>query len=208
MPRPSNTGERRQQIVEGLLAVMAEHGYDGSSTQAIADAAGLGAGLVHYHFANKREILLDLVDELASRLDARYRARAARAESAWERLVAFLDAHVALGRDADPRAVACWVHVGAESLRDADVRAAYQRSVRAALAELERLIAEVLAEEHRDTEAATTLAAGLYATIEGAYHLAIAARATPAGFAAETLRRMARGLVDAQPKTRGKRGDR
>ena len=50
MARPRNTEERRRQIVDGLRLVMAENGYDGASVQAVAKAAGLTAGLVHYHF--------------------------------------------------------------------------------------------------------------------------------------------------------------
>ena len=36
MGRPSNTDERRAQIAEGLLSVMAKHGYDGATIQRIA----------------------------------------------------------------------------------------------------------------------------------------------------------------------------
>ena len=47
MARPSNTEERRQQIVQGLLRVMAERGYERASIAEIARAAGLTPGLVH-----------------------------------------------------------------------------------------------------------------------------------------------------------------
>ena len=56
MARPSNTEERRQQIVEGLLRVMAERGYERASIAEIAKAAGLSPGLVHYHFTEKQEL--------------------------------------------------------------------------------------------------------------------------------------------------------
>ena len=43
MPRPSNTQQRRAQIVDGMLTVMATTGYTRASIQAIARAAGIDA---------------------------------------------------------------------------------------------------------------------------------------------------------------------
>src|ERR1700742_120467 len=102
MPRPSNTDERRAQIVAGLMQVMATQGYDGASTQTIAEAAGLSPGLVHYHFKNKREVLLALIEALGARLDSRFERRAEQTGSPRGRLYAFIDAHLALGTDASP----------------------------------------------------------------------------------------------------------
>ena len=62
MPRKPNTELRRQQIVDGLLRTIAAQGYTGATIQAIASASGLAPGLVHYHFRDKREILVTLVE--------------------------------------------------------------------------------------------------------------------------------------------------
>jgi TetR/AcrR family transcriptional repressor of bet genes len=195
MARPSNTDERRLQIVEGLLALLPRTGYDGASVQAIAESAGLTPGLVHYHFDNKLEILVELCGLLEQRLAARFQARAAAGAAPWTRLNAFIDAHLALGDDADPRAVACWVAIGAEALRQPAVRRVYAAVVQAGLETLEGLVAEVLAAEGRRRRNARTIAAGLMAAIHGCYELAITVKATPQGFAAPTLRRMAKGLI-------------
>jgi TetR/AcrR family transcriptional repressor of bet genes len=74
MPRPSNTAERRAQIIEGLLNVIAADGYEGATIASIAKAAGLGSGLVHYHFTTKQAILLALIERIGELIDARYRA--------------------------------------------------------------------------------------------------------------------------------------
>jgi TetR/AcrR family transcriptional repressor of bet genes len=200
MARPSNTEERRTQIVEGLLQAMAEHGYDGASVQVIAQAAELTPGLVHYHFKSKQEILLALITHLATRLRERYERRAKSASSPRSRLYAFIDAHLALGADAQPAAVACWVAIGAEALRQPDVQRAYREALRADLSELEALLRAVLLDERRSTQDVEALAAGLMSTVLGCYQLAIAAHAAPRGFAAPTLRRMADGLIAAQPE--------
>ena len=193
MPRPSNTGERRREIVEALIAVMARQGYEGASIAAVAAEAGLVPGLVHYHFDSKLAILIEVVGVLHDRLrerTARFLARAADDPRA--RLDAFLDAHVATGPDADPAAVACWVALAAEAIRVPEVRDVYQQVVRAELAELERLVAAV----QGDATGARASAAALYAAIQGAYQLATAAPgSTPAGFAAPALRRMADALT-------------
>jgi TetR/AcrR family transcriptional repressor of bet genes len=200
MGRPSNTEERRAQIVRGLMSVMAERGYDGASIPAIAEAAGLTPGLVHYHFQSKQEILLSLLEELARIVQGRFERRARDASSPRARLYAFLDAHVALGEGANPAAVACWVALGSEALRDKDVQLAYRRVLRKELEALTGLLATVLADERRRSEAAAELASGLMAAMHGFYQLATAAQAVPRGSAAPALRRMADGLLAGVPE--------
>ena len=195
MARPSNTLQRREEIVDGLLDVMATRGYEGASVVAIGKAAGLAPGLVHYHFDTKAEILLALVERLVRQVRARYQARPG------DRLDAFIDAHLALGPDADPRAVAAWSIVGAEALRQPDVRRLYRAALSSTLKELRRLVADRLRAEQRSTRNAGRLAAGIVSAIEGAFRIAAAAPgALPGGYAAPMVRRMAAGLVFAEPR--------
>jgi len=198
MPRPTNRTERRQQIVDGLRLVMAERGFDGASVASIARRAGLAPGLVHYHFGSKREILLALVDALAAQLAEREARLQSAATDPWSRLDAWINAHLALGDDADPSAVACWVAIGAEATRAADVRAAYESAVTTDLDRAEELVTAVLAEQLGPDAVgpARTVATALLAAIEGCYRLAAGAPgAVTPGFAAPSVRAMARGLV-------------
>ena len=200
MPRPSNREQRRAQIVEGLRIVMAERGYDGASVAAIARTAGLASGLVHYHFGSKEEILLALVEHLSSGLRERLDQRLASADTPWDRLDAWVDANIALGTDSDPEAVACWVAIGAEAVRRPDVRQVYEAAVASDLDRGERLVADILEDQLGPdaTSSARLLATGLLAAIEGAYRLAAGAPgAVPVGFAAPSVRAMARGLIGA-----------
>lgn len=197
MARASNTEERRAQIVRGLQRVMAERGYERASVGAIARAAGLAPGLVHYHFANKEAILLALVEHIADRLEQRLERRLQVAGSPWERLDAFIDALLALDQDADPEAVACWALIGADAQRLPDVRALYQGAVERQVARLTDLVAEVLAAEGGDGATAPSCAVGLMAAVEGAFRLACGAPGVvPPGQAAGIVRRMARGLLE------------
>lgn len=199
MGRPSNTAERRAQIVDAFLTVLAKEGYARATIAAVAREAGLTAGLLHYHFASKHEILVALVESLVARLEARYASR--RADEPRAQLASWIDAHVALGEDADPRAVAAWVIVGAEAVREPDVRALYQSAVGASHARLKALIVACLREGGRSTRGAERIAAATLAAIEGAYRVNAAAPGVLAeGWAAGTLRRMLDVWLEAEPK--------
>jgi TetR/AcrR family transcriptional repressor of bet genes len=187
VPRPSNTQERRRQIVDALLAEMAAHGYDGASVQAVARRAGLAPGLVHYHFASKQEILLEAVRQLGALFERRYAALAERAGTPRERLRAFVDARLARGEGASAPAAAAWVVVGAEAVRQPEVKAVYQAALRAQQALLERLLREH-AGAALSARAVRDLSALALAAMEGAFQLSVSAGdIMPAGYAAGTL---------------------
>ncbi|MBF5045854.1 TetR/AcrR family transcriptional regulator [Aggregicoccus sp. 17bor-14] len=203
MGRPSNSEERRGQIVDGLLEVMARQGYAQATIAAIGKAAGLTPGLLHYHFETKQDILVALVERLTGALALRVQRRLeAAGDAPRARLHAFLDAYVAMGEDADPRAVAAWVVVGAEAVREPQVRALYTQAVGETLRQLRELLGECLRDEGRGTRQVGRMAAGLLSAIEGAYRVSAAAPGVlPEGFAAPTLRRMADGMLDAEERT-------
>jgi TetR/AcrR family transcriptional repressor of bet genes len=203
MGRPSNREERRAQIVDGLLLAMGEAGFQGATIQAIGRAAGLAPGLVHYHFDNKLEILLELLARLAARVDERFEARADDEAEPLARLDALIDAHLALGDDADERAVAAWVAVGTEALREPAVQKAYEELVERQMARFEGLVTEALDASGRATKGARVIAAGAMSAVEGAYRLAAAAPGVmPAGYAASAVKAMVRGAIAGEPAAR------
>lgn len=197
MARPRNTEERRAQIIDGLARVMADKTYEQASVAAIARAAGLGPGLVHYHFENKQAILVALVERLVAGLEARHRRRLDDAPGdPWARLDAFIDAFAALDADADPSAVACWTRLGDEAARRPEVGVPYRAAIDRWHTALTERVAAILDADGRPTAAAGEAAAGLLAAIEGAFHLGAAAPGViPPGMAAGLLKRMARGLL-------------
>lgn len=172
MGRKSNTGERRAQITAALLAVMAEKGYEGASIQAIARQAGLTPGLIHYHFKTKQEILLATVDQLVAGARARYESALVKAGTPAEQLRALVHARLALGDGADEAAVSAWVMIGAEAVRQPEVRLAYQAVIEEQLALITKLLKSAGLKKGLNAE---HVAAGLVAMMEGAYQLASAA---------------------------------
>lgn len=201
MSRKSNTEARRAEIVDALLAVMAQQGYEKATIQAIAKQAGLAPGLIHYHFKSKQEILLALVQTIASYAQQRYQSVAGEAQAPMARLQAYLNAQLGLGEGAAPQMVAAWVMIGAEAVRQAEVREVYQTVIAAELASLEQMLADCLAEQGRSKEAAPSLAAGLLALMAGAFQLSSAAQAVmPKGYAAAAAIAYATNGVAAAPK--------
>lgn len=197
MGRPSNTEERRVQIVDALGAVMARDGYERATVAAIAKRAGLASGLVHYHFRDKDEILVALVERIVAGLEGRVAARLARAgEGARARLHALVDAHVGLGDDADPNAVAMWAAVAAEAMRNPEVRALYKEAMASTLTRIERLLRAAMREVERPTRDAKPIAAAILSAIEGAYLVHVSAPGVlPRGYAAPALHALVDGLL-------------
>jgi len=198
MSRATNTDVRRAQIVDALVHVMARQGYDGASIAEVARRADLAPGLVHYHFKNKLEILVEAVRTLgASHVSVLEAALAAvDPDDAPGQLVAFIDVHLGLGAHADPDALACWVLISAEALREKRVRAA----VEVVLADLAHRLAAIIRRGHASGQFASADAdagaAALLATIQGYFSVAATARELiPSGSAARCTLQMAEGLL-------------
>lgn len=197
MARPSNSLQRRGEILDAMQKVLAVRGYDGATIAEVARAAGLGAGLVHYHFKSKQEILVSLVDRIRRLVEDRYeRRRAAGTDEPLGQLFAFIDAHVARGEGADQSAVAAWVTIGAEAISNPEVRALYGETMHRRIRELKRLFGMVLKQQGRSSQGAHEMAAAVAAAIEGTFQIAsVAPESLPKGFAARALHRMAVGLL-------------
>jgi AcrR family transcriptional regulator len=55
--------QSRDRVLDAAQSLFAENGFDGTSTKAIADRAGVATGLIFYYFGSKRELLDTLVEE-------------------------------------------------------------------------------------------------------------------------------------------------
>jgi len=196
MPRASNTSQRRTEIAEALLAVMAKQGYEGASIVAVARHAGLAAGLVHYHFDSKLAILLEAVRLLAERHLAALDAALEVAPDPRAGVAAFIDVHLGLGAHADPGGLACWVLIGAEAIRDRRVQVEHERALAAIAARLAAIIERGVAARCFAGVEPAAAAAALVAVVEGYFVVAATARAVvPRGSAAACALRMADGLL-------------
>jgi len=60
--------ERRRQLFDVALSLFAERGYESTTMEEIAEAAGVTKPLVYQHFASKRALYLEVVDTVAEDL--------------------------------------------------------------------------------------------------------------------------------------------
>jgi TetR/AcrR family transcriptional repressor of bet genes len=196
MPRPSNTEERRAQIVRGMRRVLAKVGYERASIADIARAAGLTQGLVHYHFKNKLEILETLAADLVATRAALLDRKLADADPR-RALDVFIDHHLRPGEDADPEALACWIVLSAEALREPRIKRAFALGVHELSARAEQILRDGVRHRRWKRTDFGAAAAALVALIQGYYTVAAAApNAIPRGSAHEECKRMMRGLLE------------
>lgn len=55
--------EKKEQILESALHLFAKEGYAATSTSKIAKAAGVSEGLIFRHFGNKKNLLIELMNQ-------------------------------------------------------------------------------------------------------------------------------------------------
>jgi AcrR family transcriptional regulator len=61
--------ERRRQLLDCALLVFSEQGYHGASMNGVANAAGVTKPVLYQHFQSKRELYLELLDDVGRRLN-------------------------------------------------------------------------------------------------------------------------------------------
>ena len=62
MSRKKVTDERKEQIVDAMMACLQEKSFNEITIKMIAQAAGLTPGLIHYYFKSKNEIVQSFVE--------------------------------------------------------------------------------------------------------------------------------------------------
>ena len=84
----------RQRILDAALELLAEHGYEGTSLQQVADRVGLHKSTLFHHFKSKEELAHEVYQGLAERLLKRLDPLLAEDPPRFESLLAALDASV------------------------------------------------------------------------------------------------------------------
>lgn len=86
--------QRRQDLIEATIAVIAAHSYAGTTVSRVAEQAQVSAGLMNFHFASKDLLFQAVFDHLADDYDAVWRRHlAAAGATAQERLAAMIEAY-------------------------------------------------------------------------------------------------------------------
>ncbi len=138
--------ERRQQLVDTALALFAERGLHGTSMDDIADAAGVTKPVLYQHFASKRALFLELLDDVGKSLLASIAAATAGAAGPREQVEAGLTAYFQFVADHHSSFVLLF---GDGSRRDAEFASAVE-DVESVIADfIAGLIDADLEDEHR-----------------------------------------------------------
>lgn len=69
---PKANGDSKNDILEAALKVFAHHSFEGASLQEIAQLAGIGQPLLHYHFGSKENLWKAAVDYALNDLKSFY----------------------------------------------------------------------------------------------------------------------------------------
>jgi AcrR family transcriptional regulator len=65
-----SVGERREQLIEAAVNVLAREGFGAATTRRITDEAGLALGAFHYAFRNKDDLLEAAMERLSSGVES------------------------------------------------------------------------------------------------------------------------------------------
>src|SRR5687768_5734701 len=85
----------RAKLLQAALELFANRGYSATPVDAIAEAAGVSAGLLYYHFASKPALLLAIFEQSLSDVQATF-AAAEREQKPLDRLPALLRSAAAI----------------------------------------------------------------------------------------------------------------
>ena len=178
---------------------MAKKGYEGAALSDVAAEAGLTQGLIHYHFKDKMEILLEAQRMLMTRHMVALGAAVHSAGSPARQVAAFIDFHLGLGATKNPEALACWITLIGEAIRHQAVRDEFEKITKS----LAEMLAAILKQGKSDKlfrcDDPLVDAAALVAAIQGYLVLAATARSViPRGSAAASTKAMADGLAEAE----------
>jgi TetR/AcrR family transcriptional regulator, transcriptional repressor of bet genes len=93
---PAIRENRRRELIEAAIHVIAKHGRAGCTVGRVTRQAQLSQGLMNFHFKSMDLLLAAAFDHLAEEFDRIWRARMAKAGKApWERLAAMIEAYFA-----------------------------------------------------------------------------------------------------------------
>ncbi|MFZ5791776.1 MAG: TetR family transcriptional regulator C-terminal domain-containing protein [Pseudomonadota bacterium] len=160
--------QRRRELIEATIAVIAAHGYAGTTVARVAKEAHVSVGLMNFHFRSMDRLFAETFRFIAAEFDAIWRELAAcrpdepPERRLWRMIEAYFDPRVFTERK-----VAVWFAFWSDAnLRDR-FRAAAMRVERRYIRELEQAVRETARGQGIAPAAATAMADALTAAIDG-----------------------------------------
>lgn len=91
MPKIVDREKKRSEIAQKAIALLARKGFQATTIQDIADAAGLGKGTIYHYFKTKEEILLVISEELFQEAERSFGKALLQIEEPREKLAALIE---------------------------------------------------------------------------------------------------------------------
>ncbi len=160
--------DRRSELIDATLEIIAEHGFAETTVERICAAAGVSRGLISHYFAGKEALLLEsyrrLADELAAETAKAMRARDGDPLSRLRALVEVSFRPPVF----DPDKMSAWLAFWSAARGSPALNALNRELYRGYRASVTRLMAEaarargVVLDAHREATALTALIDGLW----------------------------------------------
>lgn len=91
--------QRRKQIIDATIAVLARNGVAQTSLSRIAAEAGISKSIISYHFNGKDEIFEQLFATISARIETALVPQIEKATTSWDRLSAYIGGQLAYMRE-------------------------------------------------------------------------------------------------------------
>jgi len=91
MPKIVNRDKKRSEIAQKAIEVLAKRGFQATTIQEIADAAGLGKGTIYHYFKTKEEILLVVSEQIFHEMERSFGAALLRIDEPMEKLSTLIE---------------------------------------------------------------------------------------------------------------------
>lgn len=164
--RRAEPDERRDLLIAAALKCLAEEGHAGISVRRIAKEANVSVGLVSHHFGSIDVLIADTYQKLSLDLTCALQIEVDKAESAAQRLDAFLVGSFS-PLVLDPELLSVWVVFWSLIRHSPHVSHAHEQGYGAYRELLERLLRELAAEEGFVISDPALAAIGLSAILDG-----------------------------------------
>jgi AcrR family transcriptional regulator len=165
--------QRRRDLIEATIAVIAVHGYAGTTVSRVAKQAQVSAGLMNFHFASKDLLFQAVFEYLDAEFDAVWREHlAAAAPDPWARLQAMVAAYFDR-RVLTAEKLPVWFTFWADAALRDRYRSAATRAEQRYSKELAAEVKRLLADQPHVMRRTRDIAAPLIAMIDGYWLQAI-----------------------------------
>ncbi len=155
---------RRRQLLDVALEVFAERGFHPTSMNEIAEAAGVTKPVLYRHFGSKRELYIEVLDDVGGRLRAAIEKATSEAATPHQQVVAGFRAYFRFAASQQPAFRALF---GGGAGRDEE----FADEVRRVESSIAETIASLIDVEGLDTAHRCLLASGIVGLAEGVSRL-------------------------------------